>query len=621
MGPVVVTTSVDLASSAEDVWPLITDTDRMNRIIGGEPVTYRPVEEASADSPARFVASTKAAGFTLEYEEYPFEWSHGRSFSVFRRMRKGVLTSYAMSVDLAPIKDGTLQGGTRATFRLALEASSFIFRPLAMLVGRRFVRASAQLAEAIDHHVRDKAPSPYLKPVTVANLNHVTFAISELKKAGIAPALADRLGTFVREAPDADVIRIRPFEVAEQWGEDRRDVLRAFLRAVPAGIVELRWALICPSCRVAGQTVSQLDEIEAGAHCQQCDISFDLDLDRAVEATFVVHPTVRPVPQQLFCMGGPARTPHVLVQANLEPGASKSLDAPSEVARFRIFARGGASASVEVADDAPKAAEVTVIEDAIRPALVRIAPGGKLTVVNDTKEARHVKIERMGYATLAATAHTVSTLGDFRELFSTDLLKRGTPLKVARVAVFFSDLTGSTALYSEVGDAAAFRLVDDHFDLLRKIIDKNQGVVVKTMGDAVMAAFTDPSECVTAAVEALSEFERFRVAHKHGASIGIKLGMYAGACYVVTANGTLDYFGQTVNVASRVQHLAHSGELVLEEATLEALRPEAQALVQAGERFEARVKGIDAPLKLVRVQLSPKGKEASIPPARPTATA
>lgn len=613
MDPVIVTTSIDLASSAKDVWPLITDTDRMNRIIGGEPVTYTAAGEGGA-SPARFVAQTKAAGFTLEYEEYPFEWSYERSFSVYRKMRRGILSSYAMSVELTPLgANDKMEQGTRATFRLELEPANWLLRPVAMLAGRKFVRACAELARAIDEHVRDHAPSPYLKPVSTANANHVTFGVSELKKNGVAATLADKLGEFVREAPDADVIQIRPFEVAEQWGQDKRDVLRAFLRAVPAGLVELRWALICPSCRVAGQLVGQLDEIADGAHCQQCDISFDLDLDRAVEATFVVHPSVRAVPQQMFCMGGPARTPHVLVQANVEPGKTKTFDAPSEIARFRVFARGGSSSSIEVDPDAAADAEVVVAPDAIRPAHVRIAPGGKLKVQNATDEARHVKLERLGYATLAATAHSVSTLGDFRELFSSDLLKRGTPLKVARVAILFSDLTGSTALYSSVGDAAAFRLVDDHFDLLRGVIDKSRGAVVKTMGDAIMAAFTDPSDCVEAGVAALMRFEQFRAEHPHGDAVGIKIGMFAGACYVVTANGQLDYFGQTVNVASRVQHLAASGELVVEASCLEALRPEARALVETGERFQARVKGVDAPLELVRVTLSAKGKEASLP--------
>jgi class 3 adenylate cyclase len=590
----------------------------MNRIIGGNPVVYRPIEGTKGEgntSPARFLAQTRSGGFKLEYEEYPFEWSHGRSFGVFRKMRGGPLSSYAWTIHLASLGRGSgLEHGTRVTFRLELLARAWFLKPIALFVGSRFVRSCAALAEAIDEHVRDKAPSPYLKPVSEPNVAQIEFGMTELVKSGVSREMADRVGAFVRSAPDADLVKIRPFELAEQWGSERRDVLRAFLQAVPAGLVELRWALVCPSCRVPSEQVSALDEIEAGGHCQACDISFDLDLDRAVEAMFVVHPGVRIVPEQMFCMGGPARTPHVLVQANVDAGATKLLEAPEDPGRYRLFARGGASSSVEVdaAADAPKAVELVLDAGGLSPAQVRLAPGGELRVANRTDEARHVKIERLGYATLAATAHSVSTMSEFRSLFSSDLLKRGTPLKVARVAIMFSDLTGSTALYSKVGDAAAFRLVDDHFDLLRGVIDARGGVVVKTMGDAVMAAFTDPNDCVEAAVEALARFEQFRAAHKYGNDTGLKLGAFAGACYVVTANGQLDYFGQTVNVASRVQHLADSGELVLEASALDALRPEIRALVDAGERFEARVKGVEGPLGLVRVTLNTQGKERSL---------
>src|SRR5436853_609704 len=76
----------------------------------------------------------------------------------------------------------------------------------------------------------------------------------------------------------------------------------------------------------------------------------------------------------------------------------------------------------------------------------------------------------------------------------------GVTLPVARVALLFSDLTGSTALYARVGDAVAFRLVQDHFDLLSGIIEAEGGVVVKTIGDAVMAAFPDEGAAVRAAL-------------------------------------------------------------------------------------------------------------------------
>ena len=332
-----------------------------------------------------------------------------------------------------------------------------------------------------------------------------------------------------------------------------------------------------------------------------CDISFELDLDRAVEATFMPHPSVRQVPEALFCIGGPTRVPHVLTQALIEPGQEKAIDVPRETGRFRLFVRGGVSATIEVEDEGPPTASVTATGDHVEPAHVHVAPGGQLVVRGDWPEARHVKLERLGFASAAATAHTVATLPAFRTLFSSELLKRGTPLKVARAAVLFSDLTGSTALYTSVGDAAAFRLVDDHFDVLRAVVAEHGGAVIKTMGDAVMAAFTDAAQCARAGVAALERFEAFRRKEKHGALVGLKVGLFAGACYVVTANGVLDYFGQTVNCAARVQHLASSGELVLPFEVLGLMSEEERAKLAVGERFEARVKGVAEALDLVRV--------------------
>jgi class 3 adenylate cyclase len=380
-------------------------------------------------------------------------------------------------------------------------------------------------------------------------------------------------------------------------------VLRAFLKAVPAGLVELRWGIICPSCLTASQQARGLEEIKAEGHCQLCDITFDLDLDRAVEATFLPHPGLRRVPDAMFCIGGPGRTPHVLVQGTVEAGATRELDVPRAPGRYRVFARGGASATMEVDDAGQPRVSASVDSRAVHPARLHAAPGGELQLTSDCTDARHVKIERLDFASTAATAHAVTTLTEFRTIFSSELLKRGTPLKVARAAVLFSDLTGSTALYSEVGDAAAFRLVDDHFDVLRAVVDAHDGVFIKTMGDAVMAAFVDAAQCARAAIDALERFEAFRAKEKHGRLVGLKLGLFAGACYVVTANGSLDYFGQTVNVASRVQHLASSGDILLPVEVLESLPAADRARVVEKERLRAHVKGYQGELDLVRVGL------------------
>jgi adenylate cyclase len=599
MRSVVVTSTIQLSSSPPDVWPLITDTDRTNRLVLGTSNVYRPIEPGTKGS-ARFVVETRTAGFTMTYEEAPYEWTLNKSFSVYRKMRSGPLHAYTYGVALEPSADG----GTRATLRLELEPRHWVLRPIAQIQGKRIVAGMARLAESIDAHLRDKAPNPYLKPVSSANDERLDFAQRELERRGLDRDVVKTIVELIRKAPDADVVRIRPLELAHGCGLDGREMLRAFLHAVTLGIVELRWALVCPSCRTANDQVASLADIGTDSHCQLCDLSYGIELDRAVEATFVPHPSVRKVANQMFCIGGPWRTPHVVVQAVVDARTTRTVEAPPLPGRFRLFARGGAVAAVDVDPSAPAEAKIEIGTTALSPHAIRIAPAGTVTVTNRTDDSLHVKIERLGYATFAATAHFVTTMSEFRRFFSKDLLKPSTPLKVASCAILFSDLTGSTALYTTAGDAAAFRLVDDHFDVLRKVIDEHGGAVVKTMGDAVMASFIEPIGCVRAATACLHAFEQFRVHAENGELTGIKLGLYAGPCYVVTANDAIDYFGQTVNCASRVQHCAETGEIIFEEDVYARLPDEDRAKLRLVERVETRVKGVEHTLKLVRTKLA-----------------
>ena len=236
---------------------------------------------------------------------------------------------------------------------------------------------------------------------------------------------------------------MRPYSLADEWGESRSDVLKAFLHAVPAGLVELRWAIICPSCLTSAQQARALDEIGAEGHCQLCDITFDLTLDRAVEAMFVPHPSVRRVPDGLFCIGGPARTPHVLVQSSVTSKGERRLEVPSKPGALPgLRARRRVAATLEVDAEGTTAAKIALGASGLSPSLLHVAPGAELSVVNEQPDSRHVKIERLDFASAAATAHEVATTGEFRTLFSTELLKRDTPLKVSRAAVLFSDLHG-----------------------------------------------------------------------------------------------------------------------------------------------------------------------------------
>jgi adenylate cyclase len=330
-------------------------------------------------------------------------------------------------------------------------------------------------------------------------------------------------------------------------------------------------------------------------------------VDRAVEATFRPAPAVRLVDDAPLCISGPARTPHVVAQQLLPAGGEAVLIAPSEPGRHRLFVRGGGSAVVEV--EAGAASEARFEAGAgLSPTQVDVAPGAALTVFRPAGLGdSHVKLERLEWAQLATTAYFLGTMPAFRRQFSGQLLRAGLTLKVARATLLFSDLTASTALYAREGDAVAFRVVQEHFGLLSAVVEAHHGAIVKTIGDAIMAVFADEADGVRASIAMLRAFADYRAREElvRRREVFLKLGLHAGACYVVTANKVLDYFGQSVNVAARLQGLAEGGQVVVAEEL--AARALAGGWLEGGqltERLAAPIKGLDAPLSVARISLA-----------------
>jgi class 3 adenylate cyclase len=150
------------------------------------------------------------------------------------------------------------------------------------------------------------------------------------------------------------------------------------------------------------------------------------------------------------------------------------------------------------------------------------------------------------------TGKRLLTNQTFRDIYRTDTLDVDQGLKVTSITFLFTDLKGSTALYDRVGDIVAYDLVREHFRILQDIVASEGGAVVKTIGDAVMATFPTPDRAVAAALRMRDSVQSLKN------DLLIKIGIHEGPCLAVTLNDRLDYFGQTVNIAARVQSLADS---------------------------------------------------------------
>ena len=177
--------------------------------------------------------------------------------------------------------------------------------------------------------------------------------------------------------------------------------------------------------------------------------------------------------------------------------------------------------------------------------------------MNDAGFELAALIEDRTWTREALTAPEVISLQAFRDLFAEATLRPGDDAGVSQVALLFTDLQGSTALYERVGDAAAYNMVREHFALLAAIVRDHDGAVVKTIGDAVMASFSDPAQAVRAALAMQAD----RICRATTSSS--KLGVHAGPSVVVTLNDRLDYFGSTVNMAARLQGQSAGGDIVL----------------------------------------------------------
>jgi class 3 adenylate cyclase len=603
MGAVTAVREIDVGADIREVWKVVTDTDRMGRAMGFDKIEVKPLEGAGA---ARHLIVTKLAGLLLEYEERPFEWVEPERFSSLRVCRRGPLKRVATSWQLTP-REG---GGTHVRLEIGLEPSLAIMTPLARLAAGKSAQSHLEELVAADERLRAGRERFALPPLHAAAGPALERAAAALRRSAGARlgGIVDALVALVREGADPDVGRLRPFELAERWGADRRDVVSVCLMGVSAGLLDLSWDLVCPSCRTSTDRLAELSAVVEPGHCQLCELSFGVDLDRAIEATFRPAPAVRVVEDAPLCISGPVRTPHVVAQKLVPAEGEVTLPAPRTPGRYRLFVRGGATASVDVEQGGPGEARVTVQGGAVEPAAVDVAPGGGVVVARRGGEGEsHVKLERVEWASQATTAHYLGTMPAFRRQFSGQILRRGITLKVARATVLFTDLTASTALYASEGDAAAFRLVQDHFEALAGVIEAHRGAMVKTIGDAIMAVFDDDADGVRAAVAMQRAFEAFRAEKELARRRGVllRVGVHAGPCYVVTANKILDYFGQSVNVAARLQGKAEGGEVVLAEGLADAA--EAGGWLGAGarvaERFVTPIKGLDEPIRAARVTL------------------
>ena len=581
------------------IWPFVSNSARIVELAGMAP--YRFEERVDGQGKVRRFARGKIGPFPVSFEEDFGEWQENRRFFEVREYRNGPMRRWEFGCEL--FAEGE---GCRLLVTGMAEASGLLG-----FVGKRagiFDTEFGKAMAAIERLIRE-SDGPALIPgwsaedlVEPAARQRLDALAAELARDPASHGLVPNLVDFLRHAPMVALRSIRPMALAALWSVPADHAVELFLAAARNGILAMGWDLLCPRCRGAKSRVSRLNELPKGAHCSSCNIDYERNFSRNVELTFHPEPWIRPLPDGELCVLGQGTARHVKFQAEVAAKSAKSFKlslAPGPY-RFRTV-EAGAEAERDIGADGVIPTLVARGSDIL---LEGASGHDELAIRNESDRPLAFVVEDRNWAQDALTGERVIAMPAFRRLCPEQLLRPGDNAEIGWIAIMFTDLQGSTKLYDALGDANAYNLVRDHFAFLSDRVQRNHGFVVKTVGDAVMAAFSRPDDAVRAALAIQDDVASFNSARRGGksaTSIVFKLGLHAGSCIAVTTGDVLDYFGSVVNTASRFEHQCRGGEVIISDALL--ADPEAREALAGRSVAEdsATLRGLNESARFVRV--------------------
>src|SRR6266576_625041 len=405
--------------------------------------------------------------------------------------------------------------------------------------------------------------------------------------------VADAIQHLIETGEDHELNRINVLDFAARTGLDEERVISGFLHASRLGLFDLTWNVLCPGCGGVLDAPATLNSLRHDNYnCGLCACGYEASVDEQVEVAFTVSPRVRRIAahdpntlpiweyfKQIFWSSGvdfnkesfAALTDEVTLDALELPAGEKAVLSLQLPAQFIIVFEPVTHAAqfIDVQGEPTRERQQLSLmynnvhaptgTMTLRPGPLRLSLDNQtnLRVLPSVFIAAEALHHLIGKRKPFLTAKRMLTNQTFRDVYKADNLNIDQRLKITSLTFLFTDLKGSTALYERVGDLAAFDLVRAHFRALLEIISSERGAVVKTIGDAVMATFIRPEHAIVAGLRMRAAMDTLN-AERGKDDLVVKIGIHEGPCLAVMLNERQDYFGQTVNIAARVQGLSTS---------------------------------------------------------------
>ncbi len=549
-----------LKANPTQLWPYISDTNKFLKSAGQFSVRKESFLRENRKGFLELTSTKINTGYA--WVEEPYAWEKPFRFGTSRKYKASLIQSLSFNVNLIPERSGT-----KLIIDLKITTSRKFIRYFLDQYIERIVKRKVQkyVYDCDQSAFTNTLPYEHSKKTRLTRraktkINEIEADLLEKTRR---QRIINHLLEYILQAQDEDLKTIHPYRLAEYWGEKKYSVLNVFLNAAKLRLLDFRWDVFCPNCKNTKQSFRRMREIHSDLHCDACDCSYSIDFNENLHLVFNPNPLIRKISNNTYCYGGPQNTPQRVTQHFLKPGERKYLNISLEEGTylFKTSVNEG-FLKLHLRKDIDDAATIFITDENFdgQDATVSINPN--LTIVNDSEQDLICYIEKENWRQEAIYATEVTSSHDFRTLFAQETLKDGEKVTASNVTILFTDLMNSTDLYLQEGDEFAIGQLMSHFKIIQQIVAEERGGIVKTIGDSVMAVFKEPVSALKA-VERIQQI--FSSSTAMGESFKLKAGIHLGNCTAVNLNDRIDYFGTTVNIASRLVDVAEEKEIVVSE--------------------------------------------------------
>ncbi|MDZ7715940.1 MAG: adenylate/guanylate cyclase domain-containing protein [Balneolaceae bacterium] len=548
-----------LRSRPHELWELVSNTNRLFKNLNLP--TVQPTDISYEINDGHLQLSYNSIKYNDAWIEEPYEWEYPYRYSVKRHYKNGGYEEVRIHVEMFPNSQGT-----RLQYQMWLTPKNKLAYYYTKIRHKLFLRAKLKSAFKKYAILVEKNQLPYqfenTSKVDRGSIVKLNETKQELQESTQNPVIAQKICDYISKADDIDLIRIEPHKLAQHWGEELKDVINGVLYGVKKGLLNFNWDLYCPRCRTIQQRCKTLNEVHEPIFCHDCNHEFSVNFNQSLQLSFRPNPLIRKIKDEFYSLAGPQEKPHVKIQQFIKPEKARYVNTYLEEGTYQLRCSEAEGIAVfKVTEEGQDTVNVRLTNFGLN-GVAEISNRPNLIFENQTRTDQIFVLEKVEWNDKKLTASQVTSLQLFRDLFANEVLPKGEKIAVDKLTLMFTDIYDSTGMYHKEGEEHAISRVMEHFEILQDAVAKEDGALVKTIGDAIMAVFSNPDKAFKAFITAQEIISKDRRFDK---SLKLKAGIHHGNCVAVNLNNKIDYFGSTVNIASRLVDAANENEIIISE--------------------------------------------------------